>query len=118
MRGDVVTLGSSCGINGCQRVTVTHIAGGDMSAVASLVDGQGMDVDIMTPVDAISVAANAINPDVSVNITPKDNDGLTTVVSLVCETSQGGWEYLMVKEGEIVLIDGERVMVRRASRTN
>lgn len=116
MRGDVVTLGSSCGINGCQRVTVTHIAGGDMSAVASFVNGQGMDVDVMTPVDAISVSADAVNQDVSVNVAPKDDDGLTTVVSLVCATSQGKWEYLLVNEGEIMLIDGECVMVMRKPR--
>ena len=90
MQGDIVTSGSTCGINGCQRVTVTHNGGGDMAAQATL-----------------------LNPNVDVSVTPKDNEGLTLNIALVCKTNQGQWEYLMVNEGEIVLIDGEKVMVKR-----
>lgn len=113
MRSDIVTLGSACGIHGCQRVTVTHKAGGDMSAKAVLSNNRDLDVDASIVNNGISVAADALNPAVNVVATPKDNNGVTTTISFVCRTSQGQWEYLLVHEGEIMLIDGERVMVKR-----
>lgn len=79
MRGDVVTNKMMCGINGCQQVTITHVAGGDLQA----------------------------------DFTPKDNNGLKAAFSLMCQTSQGEWEYLLVDEGTIMLIDGQEVLVKR-----
>ena len=113
MRGDIVTLGSACGIHGCQRVTVTHKGGGDMSAKAVLSNNNELGVDVSIVDNGISVAADALNPHVGVVVSPKDNNGIQTAISLVCRTSQGQWEYLMVREGEIMLIDGQRVMVKR-----
>jgi hypothetical protein len=61
-----------------------------MSAKASLCKECGMAVDI-----------ELVSKPLKVN------------VGLICSTSTGEWEYLMVDEGEIMLIDGERVMVKR-----
>lgn len=118
MYGDVITLGSTCGINGCQHVTITHKGGGDMEALAILSNDKDLDVETNLLNNAIKATTGIFNPETDVVVSPMCNDGIKTSFSLVCTTSQGMWEYLMVKEGEIVLIDGERVMVRRESRTN
>ena len=113
MYGNVVTLGSTCGINGCQRVTITHKGGGDMDASATLVNDKELGVKTNIVSKAALVATSLLNPLVDSVITPKDNGGISVGFSLVCQTSQGVWEYLMVNEGEIVLINGEKVMVKR-----
>lgn len=116
MRSDIVTQGSCCGIHGCQRVTVTHKGGGDMAASVTPKDNQGIETDAILANNPVSVAVGALNPAVGVTISPKDNKGVTAAFSLVCATSQGKWEYLLVNEGEIMLIDGECVMVMRKPR--
>lgn len=109
MSGEVLN-GSSCGIHGCQRVTITHRGGGDMKAVASMV-GDGLSVKVGEIGDGLSVSANSL---CSSDVTANRIDTKTSAsFSLVCRTSQGLWEYLMVREGEIMLIDGQRVMVKR-----
>lgn len=109
MSGEVIN-GSSCGIHGCQRVTITHRGGGDMIAVASMV-GNGLSVEVGEIGDGLSVSANSLcNSNVTVN---RIDTKTSASFSLVCRTSQGLWEYLMVREGEIMLIDGQRVMVKR-----
>lgn len=92
MRGDVVTNKMMCGINGCQQVTITHVAGGDLQADFTPKDNNGIH---------------------TTTYTPKDNDGLKAAFSLMCQTSQGEWEYLLVDEGTIMLIDGQEVLVKR-----
>ena len=113
MHCDIVTSGSTCGIHGCQRVTVTHKGGGDMVASAVLSEMCGMDASAEIANNPLYVAADAIDTNTSVDVSRKDGNGLKINFALVCRTSQGVWEYLMVKEGEVVLIDGEKVMVKR-----
>lgn len=113
MHSDIVTLGSYCGINGCQRITITHKGGGDMLVTHVLVNNQEPEVGIAMLNKPVSVGVDALNPPIGVTINPKDNDGLRIGISLVCKTSQGEWEYLLVNEGRILLIDGECVMVKR-----
>ena len=109
MSGEVVN-GSSCGIHGCQRVTITHRGGGDMKAIASMVGGD-LSVDTSKVGDGLSVSAdNLCNSNVTAN---RIDTKTSASFSLVCRTSQGLWEYLLVREGEIMLIDGQRVMVKR-----
>lgn len=109
MSGEVIN-GSSCGIHGCQRVTITHRGGGNMKAVASMVGGD-LSVDTSKVGSGLSVSAdNLCNTKVFANVVDTNT---SASFSLVCRTSQGLWEYLMVREGEIMLIDGQRVMVKR-----
>lgn len=117
MRGDIVTIGSSCGIHGCQRITITYKGGGNMVATHDLINDKEPIVDVKMQNKRVSVAVDALNPQIGVTISPKDNQGLKVAFSLKCRTSQGAWEYLLVKEGEILLIDGQNVMVRR-NQTN
>lgn len=56
----------------------------------------------------IRVATN--EPSVDIERIGRD---MNASVSLVCRASQGSWEYLLVREGEIMLIDGQRVIVKR-----
>lgn len=90
MQGDIITQGGYCGISGCTTVTVSHVGGGNMVA-----------------------SAEKISDSADVTITPKDNMGLGVSFGLVCKPTQGAWEYLYVNEGELLLIDGEQVMVLR-----
>ena len=101
---------SSCGIHGCQQVTITHKGGGDMKASTRVVASE-LSVDIERLDGNLSATtSNLCRCDVSINrIEKKVNASL----SLVCRTSQGSWEYLLVREGEIMLIDGQRVIVKR-----
>lgn len=103
-------IGSTCGIHGCQRVTISHKAGGDLQANIIRATS-GIDVSIDRPCGGVDVSVSQLN-DISV-VASRVGKGISTTLSLVCQTSQGSWEYLMVREGEILLIDGERVMVRR-----
>lgn len=113
MHCDIVTSGSTCGIHGCQRVTVTHKGGGDMVASAVLSEMCGMDANVEIANDPLYIAADAIDTKTSVDVSRKDGNGLRINFALVCQTNQGQWEYLMVNEGEVLLIDGEKVMVKR-----
>ena len=117
MRGDIVTQGSCCGIHGCQRITVSHKGGGDMVATHGLKNNTDPIVSANLRNKPVSVTVDARNPQMGTTISPKDNQGLKVAFSLKCRTSQGAWEYLLVKEGEILLIDGQNVMVRR-NQTN
>ena len=102
---------SCCGLHGCQRVTIIRKAGGDMRAVVSLAS------------DSVSVGFKNLSKGGSVSTELKRGanvsfgkvgNGIKPSFSLVCRTSQGAWEYLMVKEGEILLIDGQKVLVKRS----
>lgn len=84
-----------------------------MKAVASMV-GDGLSVKVGEIGDGLSVSANSL---CNSNVTANRIDTKTSAsFSLVCRTSQGLWEYLLVREGEIMLIDGQRVMVKRRKR--
>lgn len=113
MRSDIVTQCSCCGIHGCQRVTIAHVGGGDMQAMCALKNTQALDVDTTLQNNAVSVALNNVSRPIFVTTTPKDNNGINVAVSLCCRTSLGTWEYLLVEEGRILLIDGQAVMVKR-----
>ena len=113
MRGDIVTIGSSCGIHGCQRITVTYKGGGNMVATHDLINDKEPIVDVEMRNKPVSVAVDALNPQIGVTISPKDTQGLKVGLKLVCGTSKGAWEYLLVNEGEILLIDGQCIMVKR-----
>lgn len=116
MYGDVVTTGQFCGINGCQRVVIEHVAGGKMSFDKEMLNP---DVDVETALLNPDVTAKVElqNPNVGASIELKNDKAINFGVSLVCQTSVGDWEYLLVNEGEIVLIDGEAVIVRRKRTT-
>ena len=102
---------SCCGLHGCQRVTIIRKAGGDMRAVVSLAN-KPVYVGFENMSKGISVSAKLKSgADVSFG---KVGNGIKPSFSLVCRTSQGAWEYLMVKEGEILLIDGQKVLVKRS----
>lgn len=113
MRGDIVTQGSCCGIHGCQRITVSYKGGGDMVANHALKNNTDPNIDVNLRNKPVSVTVDARNPQMGITISPKENQGLKVAFSLKCKTSQGAWEYLLVNEGEILLIDGQNVMVKR-----
>ena len=114
MRGDVVTNKMMCGINGCQQVTITHVAGGDLQADFTPKDNNGIHTKMsIVNNKPVSVRLEGISYGTRTTYTPKDNDGLKAAFSLMCQTSQGEWEYLLVDEGTIMLIDGQEVLVKR-----
>ena len=87
-----------------------------MAASVTPRNNQGIETEAILANNPVFVAVGALNLSVGVTISPRDNKGVTAAFSLVCATSQGKWEYLLVREGEILLIDGEHVMVRRKPR--
>ena len=113
MRGDIVTEGSVCSIHGCQQVTITHKGGGDLSASVSLVNDKELRVTTTNKNTALSVVSTPIHPSMETSFTPKDRNGVKTTLGLMCKTSQAEWEYLLVEEGTILLIDGQNVLVKR-----
>jgi hypothetical protein len=113
MQSDIITHGYSCGIHGCTTVTVTHKGGGDMSASAWLKNDKAPSVDVMDMTHRMAIDLEPKNTGVDVATERKDGDGLTIKTSLMCRTSQGEWEFLLVNEGVIMLIDGQCVLVRR-----
>ena len=110
---DIITHGSSCGIHGCTTVTIAHVGGGDMMASAWLKNDQAPSVDVMDMTHRMAIDLEPKNTGVDVTTERKDGDGLTIKTSLMCRTSQGEWEFLLVNEGVIMLIDGQCVLVRR-----
>jgi hypothetical protein len=112
MYGDVVTTGQCCGINGCQRVVIEYMAGGRMAFDKEMLNP---DVDVTTALQNPDVTAKVElqNPNVVAGVTLKNDKAVNIGVSLVCKTSVGNWEYLLVEEGRLLLIDGQAVMVRR-----
>lgn len=116
MRSDIVTQGSCCSIHGCQRVTITHVGGGDMQATCALKNTQDLYVDATLQNNAVSVVLDNVSQPILVNTTPKDNNGINVAFSLCCCTGLGKWEYLLVDEGKILLIDGQAVMVKRKNK--
>lgn len=119
MRGDILTQGQCCGINGCQRVTIEHLGGGDSQAFVVPKDNDGIRVDAAIVNDKpIFVAYNAFNPNNLATINHKDFNGVKADFSLMCMTSQATWEYLLVEEGTIMLIDGQCVIVKRKNEND
>ena len=113
MQSDIITHGSSCGINGCTTVTITHEGGGDMAAIAMLENNQAPSVDVLDMTHRMSIDLEPKNAQLGVSLERKNGNGLKVSTSLMCKTSQGEWEFLLVKEGVIMLIDGQCVLVRR-----
>lgn len=117
MRGRTVVTGNdggSCGIHGCMSVAINHVGGGEIQTAVTPVDNAGLDVATEIKIKPFTVSTNVQNPAYSVVASPKDNAGLQVETRLVCRTGQGQWEYLMVDEGVIMLIDGQCVLVRRS----
>lgn len=113
MCGSVIEQGSVCSVSGCSLVTVTHLAGGKMSVKTSPCND-----DCQVAVTHISGGNALVNASLHKDCgmtarTEVLNKPIRVNVGLICSTSTGEWEYLMVDEGEIMLIDGERVMVKR-----
>lgn len=112
MRGEILN-NSCCTINGCQKVTIEHLKGGDIEAGTSLCNDTELGATIELANSECTTDFTFANPLFQVDVTRKESDPLHTSISLVCQTSQGKWEYLLVKEGEIMLIDGQYVLVKR-----
>ena len=113
MQSDIITRGSSCGIHGCTTVTITHEGGGDMSASARLENNQAPSVDVLDLTHRMAIDLEPKNTGVDVTTERKDGAGLNVTTGLMCRTSQGEWEFLLVNEGVIMLIDGQCVLVKR-----
>ena len=113
MRSNIITEGRSCSTCGCQHVTINHKAGGDMETSHMLVNDEKANVGFELKNPATTSVYDMKNPQLSVGHTRCDGQGIRTSLSLMCQTSQGRWEYLMVREGEIMLIDGQCVIVKR-----
>ena len=84
-----------------------------MTASARLENSQAPSVDILDMTHRMAIDLEQKNTGVDVTTERKDGDGLTIKTSLMCRTSQGEWEFLLVKEGVIMLIDGQCVLVKR-----
>jgi len=113
MYGDVVTNGQFCGINGCQKVTVKHKAGGLMGCSTELRNDRELAVACPLQNGDVTAAIELENPNVGVSVALQNDKATKIGISLVCKTSVGNWEYLLVEEGRLLLIDGQAVMVRR-----
>lgn len=112
MRGEVLN-GGCCTINGCQSVTITHLKGGDIDASTTLRNNVELGITIEMANDNCTSEIVLANPSFEASVAQKETAPLQVSMSLVCRTSQGKWEYLLVKEGEIMLIDGQHVVVKR-----
>lgn len=77
--------GSCCPITGCCSVTVERVGG--ITAGMSRIGG-------------ITTEASR-------------EGGMSLRTQLVCLTNLGAWEFFEVREGEVLLIDGQKVMVRK-----
>ena len=114
MRDNVVTQGQSCTINGCQNVTISHKGGGEIDASLVLASNTEPRVDIKkADTGYLQADYGVIRPNIDTQYTPKDKNGVKANFHIMCETSAGDWEYLLVEEGTLFLIDGQSVMVRR-----
>ena len=101
-----------CGIHGCTSISVTHKAGGDAQSNVGLLS-PAMNTDITLKNGAFKADMTALNPSCGISTTRKDDKGLQVTTRLVCKTGQGDWEFLLVNEGVIMLIDGQCVLVKR-----
>lgn len=108
---------SCCGIHGCSRATISHVAGGQAQASLIPIDNEGMLVSAMLQNPAIKASTELQNPIPSVVISPKDRKPITATFGIMCKASQGEWEYLLVEEGVILTIDNECILVRREKKT-
>jgi len=113
MHGNAIERGSTCSINGCQKVVISHIKGGDITASMSIRNNSEIIVSNELLNKEISVNTKEKSFPCSVNIIRRNPNQLSAEISLVCQTSRGEWEYLLVEEGKIVLIDGQTVLVKR-----
>lgn len=114
MHGEIIAQGQSCTVNGCQTVTIAHKGGGDIDASLELQNKKepraSYDNAVLSPIQA---EYSLKNPSVDCQHVLKNTTAPKAKFSLVCETSTGDWEYLLVDEGALLLINGEAVMVRR-----
>lgn len=113
MLGDVVTQGSVCSTCGCQQITISHEAGGEMSASVVLESVRELEMETADLTHHLSVDTSVQNEALSVATERKSSEGLTVTTELMCQTSQGEWEFLLVDEGVIVLLDNQCVLVKR-----
>lgn len=114
MHGEIIAQGQSCTVNGCQTVTIAYKGGGDIDASLELQNNKepraSYDDAVSSPIQA---AYGLENQSMDSQYTLKNTKAPKAQFSLVCETSAGDWEYLLVEEGALYLINGEAVMVRR-----
>lgn len=119
MHGEIIAQGQSCTINGCQTVTIAYKGGGDIDASLELQNKKEPRASyhdaVLSPIQA---EYGLKNPSADCQHVLKNTTAPKAKFSLVCETSAGDWEYLLVREGEILLIDGERVLVRRERKNS
>lgn len=113
MYGDVVTTGQCCGINGCQRVTIEHKAGGLMGCSTELWNDKELAVACPLQNGDVTASIELGNPNVGVSVALQNDKAAKIGISLVCQTSVGSWEYLFVEEGRLFLIDGQAVIVKK-----
>lgn len=114
MYGEIIAQGQSCTINGCQTVTIAYKGGGDIDASLELQNKKESCVSCGNAVlSQIQAEYGLKNPSVDCQYVLKNTTAPKAKFSLVCETSAGDWEYLLVEEGALLLINGEAVMVRR-----
>ena len=113
MLGDVVTQASVCSTHGCQQVTILHVAGGEMSASVVLGNTSSPVVSAEDKTHPLSVDTSNQCAPLSVTTERKSSEGIAVTAGLMCRTSQGEWEFLLVDEGVIVLLDNQCVLVKR-----
>ena len=115
MRCDVVTQGQCCHTSGCQQITVIHLGGGRMTFVKQIKNNE----IIISCDNKNSIDAKISHIDTNTNfVLDRVQGGMEVSFGLVCSTGVGGWEYLQVREGDVLLIDGQRVIVRKSKKGN
>ena len=101
-----MTTGSSCGINGCISVSVESI--GYFDAYIENLTYSDASIEPIGYAEAEIHELGGAEADVEeIDSTPQIS------VTLICKTAQGDWEFLAVKEGQVIDINGEKIMVRR-----
>ena len=84
-----------------------------MSASVTLVNTSSPAVSTEDKTHPLSVSTfNQCSP-LDVTTERKSPEGLTVTMELMCQTSQGEWEFLLVDEGVIVLLNNQCVLVKR-----
>ena len=84
-----------------------------MMAGTCLKNDQAPSVDVLDMTHRMAIDLESKNTSVDVTTERKNDDGLKVSTALMCRTSQGEWEFLLVNEGVIMLIDGQCVLVKR-----
>ena len=100
------SVNSCCGINGCTSVSVERI--GECFAYAENLSYSDASFERVGYADADAERVG----DADASATELSNR-LNLTTALICKTAQGEWEFLAVEEGQVIDINGEKIMVRR-----